>query len=116
MGGGKLRQHAQDAVAANQYVNLRGKVLPFVRLRDLYRVGGAASRWESSVGVRGLGLVVDALLGEIQTVIKPLPRLFGEVDGIGGSTILGTGQVALILDVPSLVERCLGGRSVRPAA
>jgi two-component system chemotaxis sensor kinase CheA len=52
------------------------------------------------------GIVVDQLLGEFQTVIKPLGTLFRNMRGIGGSTILGTGEVALILDVQALVSRC----------
>ena len=51
------------------------------------------------------GIVVDQLLGEFQTVIKPLGRLFRHMQGIGGSTILGSGEVALILDVQALVSR-----------
>ena len=51
------------------------------------------------------GLVVDALLGEFQTVIKPLGKLFRKVDCVSGSSILGNGEVALILDVPALVEQ-----------
>jgi len=50
------------------------------------------------------GLVVDELMGEAQTVIKPLGKLFRTVKGIGGSTILGDGRVALILDVPGLLQ------------
>ena len=50
------------------------------------------------------GLVVDKLMGEFQTVIKPLGNLFKNVRGVGGSTILGSGEVALILDVPQLVQ------------
>jgi two-component system chemotaxis sensor kinase CheA len=49
--------------------------------------------------------VADLLKGEFQTVIKPLGTLFGQVPGIGGSTILGNGDIALILDVPALIER-----------
>jgi two-component system chemotaxis sensor kinase CheA len=49
--------------------------------------------------------VVDQLLGEFQTVIKPLGTLFRNMRGIGGSTILGSGEVALILDVQALVSR-----------
>ena len=52
--------------------------------------------------MRKHGLVVDNLHGELQTVIKPLGLLFQHLQGIGGSTILGNGQVALILDIPSL--------------
>ena len=50
------------------------------------------------------GLLVDGLLGECQAVIKPLGRLFGKVKGLSGSTILGDGRVALILDIPHLVQ------------
>ena len=49
--------------------------------------------------------MVDQLLGERQTVIKPLGKMFAAVPCIGGSTILGTGDVALILDVPALIQR-----------
>jgi two-component system, chemotaxis family, sensor kinase CheA len=89
-------------------MNLRGEVLPFVRLRSVFGVDGEVPRRENVVvvqcgGIR-VGLVVDTLLGEFQTVIKPLGRLFEQVYGIGGSTILGNGDVALIIDVPVLVR------------
>ena len=48
---------------------------------------------------------MDTLQGEFQTVIKPLGRIFSHLNGIGGSTILGSGEVALILDVPRLVQQ-----------
>ena len=68
-----------------------------------------ASRRQSIVVVKHAGeragLVVDALLGEFQTVIKPLGKLFRNVDCVSGSSILGNGEVALILDVPSLVKQ-----------
>ncbi|MFN8075580.1 MAG: chemotaxis protein CheA [Kineosporiaceae bacterium] len=94
-------------------MSLRGDVLPLVRLRSLYDVAGVRPRRENVVvvedaGVR-VGLVVDALRGEFQTVIKPLGDLFANVQGIGGSTILGNGDVALIVDVGSLVGRALDG-------
>lgn len=96
-------------VAENaHYVNLRGEVLPFVRLRELFELEGAPSRHENVVVVRcgelKAGIVVDVLHGEAQTVIKPLPSLFKKLRGIGGSTILGSGEVALILDVMALIE------------
>jgi two-component system chemotaxis sensor kinase CheA len=92
------------------YINLRGEVLPFVRLRELFEVHGARPARENVVVVqyagRKAGIVVDQLLGEFQTVIKPLGTLFRNMRGIGGSTILGSGEVALILDVQALVGRC----------
>ena len=51
--------------------------------------------------------MVDSLMGEFQTVIKPMGKLFTHLKGIAGSTILGSGDVALILDVPSLVQRAV---------
>ena len=89
-------------------MDLRGEVLPFIRLRSWFEVSGERPRRESVVvveyaGVK-TGLVVDILMGEFQTVIKPLGQLFAHVQGIGGSTILGNGDIALILDVPMLVH------------
>ena len=53
-------------------------------------------------------------MGEFQTVIKPLGDLIKQVRGLGGSTILGSGEVALILDVPALVQLASeGGRPVQ---
>jgi two-component system chemotaxis sensor kinase CheA len=92
------------------YLNLRGEVLPFVRLREMFEVSGAAPTRQNVVIVQfagqKAGLVVDQLLGEFQTVIKPLGVIFKHLHGIGGSTILGSGEVALILDVPALVKLC----------
>jgi two-component system chemotaxis sensor kinase CheA len=92
------------------YLNLRGEVLPFVRLRELFEAGGQKPVRENVVVVQyagqKAGIVVDQLLGEFQTVIKPLGTLFRNMRGIGGSTILGSGEVALILDVQALVSRC----------
>ena len=51
------------------------------------------------------GLVVDELLGEHQTVIKPLGKVFQNLKGISGATILGSGEVAMIIDVPALFGR-----------
>jgi two-component system chemotaxis sensor kinase CheA len=47
---------------------------------------------------------VDELHGENQTVIKPLGKLFENLNGIGGATVLGSGDVALILDVQGLIQ------------
>ena len=88
---------------------LRGEVLPFLRLRDEFELDGEPSTRQSVVVVQyaghKVGLVVDRLHGEFQTVIKPLGPLFRNLRGIGGSTILGSGEVGLILDVPLLARR-----------
>ncbi|WP_457328536.1 chemotaxis protein CheW [Rhizobacter sp. P5_C2] len=92
----------------HDYIDLRGQVLPFIRLRELFDIDGPQSARPNIVVVKHagqkFGLVVDTLLGEAQTVIKPLSKMFGQVRGISGSSILGSGDVALILDVPALME------------
>jgi len=90
------------------YINLRGEVLPYVRLKDYFGLAGRASRYENIVIVRyasvKIGLVVDELFGEVQTVIKSLSKAYKEIKGISGATIMGNGEVALILDIPRLFE------------
>jgi two-component system chemotaxis sensor kinase CheA len=87
-------------------VELRGAVLPVVRLRNLYGIASASPPRVSIVVVHSsqgqFGIEVEMLLGQNQTVIKPLGRLFKTLRGISGSAILGSGEVALIIDVTSL--------------
>jgi two-component system chemotaxis sensor kinase CheA len=95
-------------------LNLRGRVLPYLRLRDVLGVEGPGPGRESVV-VLGLGgsragLVVDVLYGEGQHVLKPLGRLFRDLPGVSGSTILGSGRVGLVLDVPGLLRAALRQR------
>ncbi|RSM31049.1 chemotaxis protein CheA [Aeromonas salmonicida] len=107
----ELTQSALDDTQGRNYINLRGEVLPFVRLQHYFDVEGARGRRENIVVVshsgKKSGLVVDELLGEFQTVIKPLGKLFQRLQGISGSTILGGGEVALILDIPSLIQHAI---------
>lgn len=86
---------------------VRGEIVPYVRLRDFFRVGGEAPAIEQVVvveaGGQRFGLAVDMVVGGHQTVIKSLGRLYREVTGLSGATILGDGTVALILDLSRLV-------------
>jgi len=87
--------------------DLRGEVLPYVDLARFYGAPVTQQRRRSLVVVRDgtarIGLVVDRLLGEHQTVIKPLAGIFRELKALAGSTILGSGDVALVLDIQGLV-------------
>ena len=67
--------------------------------------GGRQSVVVVRYGQKRAGILVDQFIGEMQAVIKPLGQLLRSVRGLGGSTILGDGSVALILDVPSLLQR-----------
>lgn len=93
------------------YINLRGDIMPYLRLTDFFEVpmvdSEKSEKRESLVVVRlgrnRAGFVVDELYGELQTVIKPLGKLFENIEGISGATVLGSGEIALILDVQGLI-------------
>jgi len=109
---------AADRDASDRrYLNLRGEVLPYRRLREHFEVPGPLPRRENIVVVRygqlKVGLVVDKLMGEFQTVIKPLGKVFSQIKGVGGFTILGSGEVALILDVPGLMNQVVSSAEIQ---
>ncbi|MDO9618676.1 MAG: chemotaxis protein CheA [Pseudomonas sp.] len=96
-------------VELHDLLNLRGEPLPYVRLRNLFGLPPSVGARESLVvlqyGSSRAGVVVDQLIGEFQAVIKPLGQIFAQNKVLSGSTILGDGSVALILDVPNLIQR-----------
>ncbi len=89
-------------------VNVRGHIVPYIRLREKFAMPGDPPTIEQIVIVgedgRRVGFAVDLVVGEHQTVLKSLGRFYRDVDGISGATILGDGTVALILDVPHLID------------
>jgi two-component system chemotaxis sensor kinase CheA len=97
-----------DLREGGNYINLRGDVLPFMKMREFFREKGEEPVKHKVVVVeharRKVGLIVDELVGEFQTVIKPLGKIFNRLQWISGSTILGTGEVAYILDIPRLIQ------------
>ena len=103
----RLTETALDA-GGRSVVELRGQVLPVVSLRALYALDSPEPERSSVVviqsGGRRYGVMVDGLLGQHQTVIKPLGRMFRSLRGMSGSSILGNGEVALIFDVGSLCQ------------
>jgi two-component system, chemotaxis family, sensor kinase CheA len=104
------RDGSED-VASRGVINLRGQALPYLRLRDCFRLGGQPTERENVLVLRyhdqRVGLVVDRLFGENQTVIKSLSRTLGDLPGVSGSAILGNGRVALILEVEGLLREAL---------
>jgi two-component system chemotaxis sensor kinase CheA len=89
-------------------INVRGELVPYVRLREWFGMPGTPPPIEqtviSLVGNHRVGLVVDHVIGEHQTVIKTLGKIYRKAEGFSGATILGDGTVALILDIPRLVR------------
>ncbi|EMG38824.1 CheA signal transduction histidine kinase [Desulfocurvibacter africanus PCS] len=92
-------------------IHLRGEVVPYIRMREWFDISGTAPEIEqvviTSQGDNRVGIVVDHVIGEHQTVIKSLGRVYREVEGISGATIKGDGSMALILDIPRLVRSVL---------
>ena len=105
-----------------ELVVLQGQMHPLFRLHKLFRVEGAvANPCEAIVIViEGAGkrcaLMVDAILGQQQAVIKPLGAAMADVPGVAGGAILGDGRIGLILDVAGLVQLAHGRGPSRAAA
>ena len=89
-------------------VRHRGGLVPCLRLREWFVVGGRQPAIEQTVVVRVgdalFGITVDEVIGHFQTVIKNLGRLYQDIHGVMGATIMGNGGIAMILDVAELVE------------
>ena len=96
-------------VHAKEVINLRGSVIPLVRLRNLLDVPGEPQEQDTitvvivSKGDKQAGLVVDSLIGQMEIVIKSLGKYININKMISGATILGDGSVALIIDANTLV-------------
>lgn len=101
-------EYSEEHSKNGNYVNLRGEILPFINLRQRFKESHIDVKQRNIVvvqsGEQKAGFVVDQLQGELQTVIKPLSKIFSRLSGISGSTILGSGDVAMILDVPALIR------------
>jgi two-component system chemotaxis sensor kinase CheA len=94
-------------LAREGVINLRGEPVPYVRLREILKRDDNIPHRENVVIVEHkggrAGLVADTLEGQSQAVIKPLGKPFHDLPGISGTTILGSGRVAIVLDVPALL-------------
>ncbi len=97
-----------QAAHGRHLAHVRGELTPYINLRDEFDITANQPEIEQvvilAVGGKRIGFVVDDVVGEHQTVIKTLGRLYRDVKGISGATILGDGTVALILDPGLLVQ------------
>ncbi|MEF2145891.1 MAG: chemotaxis protein CheA [Desulfovibrionaceae bacterium] len=101
----------EDEADNQRILYLRGEIVPYLQLRDWFDIPGERPLIEQVVIVglegRRVGIVVDKVIGEHQTVIKSLSKVYKDVVGISGATIKGDGSIALILDVPGLMRRVM---------
>ncbi|WP_028325297.1 chemotaxis protein CheA [Desulfatirhabdium butyrativorans] len=92
--------------------SIRGEIVPYIHLRQLFGHGGDSPEIEQIVTARidggRIGFVVDQVIGQHQTVIKSISRMYNHIEYVSGATILGDGSVALILDLPKLVRHAEG--------
>lgn len=107
----ELPTNQRSEITSQGVIDLRGEPLPYIRLRDWFGLDCKVPARESIVVIETdgwrAGIVVDSLIGTRQTVIKPLNNTLADLPGIAGSTILGNGRVAIILDVPGLMREVL---------
>jgi two-component system chemotaxis sensor kinase CheA len=98
---------ADERSRGRNFLNVRGDLVPFLRLRDLFDTPGSPELHQKTIiistGDTRVGLVADQIMGNHQTVIKSLSKLHSDVTMFSGATILGDGSAALILDVAQLV-------------
>jgi two-component system chemotaxis sensor kinase CheA len=91
------------------FISLRDRLVPYLRLREVFDTGTPPELHQKivvvSTGSERVGLVVDQIIGDHQTVIKSMSKLHNDATAFSGATILGDGTVALILDVTQLVAR-----------
>lgn len=101
-----------QTVRGRQVIIKRGEVIPLIHLTDAFlleRESGWTLPEELFIVIvtvmnRHYGIVVDNLIGEGDVVIKPLGKFIGDVPGVSGATIMGDGDVAIILDISSLIN------------
>ena len=107
------RENVKTLNERDEVIGVRGEFIPLIRL---YEELGVTPRkrdpWKAIVVLvshedKRCCLLVDDLIGEQQIVIKSLGTALPKVRGIGGGTILGDGRVALVLDVPGIIERTM---------
>ena len=96
-------------VQGKEVINLRGSVIPLVRLNEMLDIESLTPNADELIvliakkGDRFAGLVVDELIGQMEIVIKSMGKYAGNCKLISGATILGDGEVALILDANALI-------------
>lgn len=105
----------ENRANGSNFLNIRGDLVPFLRLREMFNATTPPDKYQKVVVVSSndmrVGLVVDQVIGDHQTVIKSLSKLHAGVGTFSGATILGDGTVALILEIAHLVAR---GQRERP--
>jgi two-component system chemotaxis sensor kinase CheA len=114
----ELTQRDIDAANGKHLANIRGEIIPYIRLSEYLQMRTDRPEREQVMVAETeqgrFGFVVDQVLGDHQTVIKNLGRLYRNVQVVSGATILGDGTVALILDLHRLAQNAIRNTSTSP--
>ena len=104
----ELTDEYKSSIDGSNTIDVRGEILPLLDIRKTFNEKVYENIRKNIVIVNyanyKVGLQVDELFGEQQTVIKPLGDMFENVKELSGGAILGSGEVALIFDIPKLIE------------
>jgi len=113
------RDDVKDIVGGGSVYRVRNDYIPVIRLREAFNLGTRTGNYDSELLIivesdgHRMGLFVDDLLEQQQVVIKSLEANYRKVDGLAGATILGDGRVALIVDVPGLMQLLINTNTIR---
>ncbi len=107
----KIKADQVYGVMGQEVIRLRENIIPLVRLNERFSDDGTSVAMAKELNVMVIkvgdklsGLVVDTVLEPQESVVKPLGKFIGSLRGISGATIMGDGQVALILDTATLIK------------
>ena len=104
----ELTRNDIELAHGRHIINVRDEIVPYISLKEIFSIETKERDIEQVVVTRmngqRVGFVVDQVIGEHQTVIKSLGKVYQHTKGLSGATILGDGTVALILDINQLVK------------
>ncbi len=108
-----IERHEIHTIRGKDVIRLRGNIVPLVSLTMPSLVKNQPARDDrcyvvvAKDGDKSIGVVVDELMEQQEFVVKPLGKFLCDIKGMAGATILGDGQVALILDIPALIKMAM---------
>ncbi len=118
-----LTEDQCEEMKKNQFISLRQEVLPIVGLSDYFGLSVKKIDPTARINVvvvsyadNKVGFLVDELYGETQVVIKPLGHVFEGLNAFSGFTLIGSGSVALVVDVPGIVKETIQNSHVKKTA
>ncbi len=104
----EFKNNGKNGSSSRHLIELRSEMLPYISIREFFSINGRKPDIEQIVVVQNnnarIGILVDEVIGQYQTVIKSLGKIYQNVEGLSGATLLGNGRVALILDMSNMEQ------------